>query len=57
MADPPRFINARDFMAYLGLVPSEHSSGQRRPTGLTRGQAAPSPEVPARSPGLQAGEG
>jgi len=33
MGDPTRFINARDFMAYLGLVPSEHSSGQRRRLG------------------------
>jgi transposase len=33
MGDPTRFINARDFMAYLGLLPSEHSSGQRRRLG------------------------
>jgi len=33
MGDPARFIKARDFMAYLGLVPSEHSSGQRRRLG------------------------
>lgn len=31
--DPSRFATAPDFMAYLGLVPSEHSSGQRRRLG------------------------
>lgn len=31
--DPARFATAPDFMAYLGLVPSEHSSGQRRRLG------------------------
>lgn len=31
--DPSRFATAPDFMAYLGLVPSEHSSGQRRRIG------------------------
>ncbi len=30
---PARFATAPDFMAYLGLVPSEHSSGQRRRIG------------------------
>ena len=38
IGDPARFATAADFMAYLGLVPSEHSSGQR-PTGQARGQA------------------
>ena len=36
IGDPSRFTTAPDFMAYLGLVPSEHSSGQR-------GALAPSP--------------
>ena len=30
IGDPSRFATAPAFMAYLGLVPSEHSSGQRR---------------------------
>jgi transposase len=33
IGDPARFATAPDFMAYLGLVPSEHSSGQRRRIG------------------------
>ena len=31
--DPRRFQSPRDLMAYLGLVPSEHSSGDRRRRG------------------------
>ena len=33
LGDPARFATAPNFMAYLGLVPSEHSSGQRRRIG------------------------
>jgi transposase len=33
IGDPSRFATAPDFMAYLGLVPSEHSTGQRRRIG------------------------
>jgi transposase len=33
IGDPSRFTSAPDFMAYLGLVPSEHSSGPRRRIG------------------------
>ena len=33
IGDPARFATAPDFMAYLGLMPSEHSSGQRRRIG------------------------
>jgi transposase len=33
IGDATRFATAPDFMAYLGLVPSEHSSGQRRRIG------------------------
>ena len=33
IGDPSRFATAPDFMAYLGLVPSEHSSGPKRPPG------------------------
>lgn len=33
IGDPSRFASAPDFMAYLGLVPSENSSGPRRRTG------------------------
>ena len=33
IGDPARFATAPDFMADLGLVPSKHSSGQRRRIG------------------------
>ena len=33
IGDPSRFASAPDFMAYLGLVPSEHSSGPKRRIG------------------------
>jgi transposase len=33
IGDPSRFASASDFMAYLGLVPSEHSSGPKRRIG------------------------
>jgi transposase len=33
IGDPSRFASASDFMAYLGLVPSEHSSGPKRRNG------------------------
>src|ERR1700693_3163287 len=33
IGDPSRFTSAPDFMAYLGLVPSEHSSGPKRRVG------------------------
>jgi transposase len=33
IGDPSRFASAPDFMAYLGLVPSESSSGPKRRTG------------------------
>jgi hypothetical protein len=37
IGDPSRFASAPDFMAYLGLVPSEHSSGpKRRVGGITK---------------------
>jgi transposase len=37
IGDPSRFASAPDFMAYLGLVPSEHSSGpKRRIGGITK---------------------
>jgi transposase len=37
IGDIGRFANARDLMAYLGLVPSEHSSGSSiRPRGITK---------------------
>ena len=37
IGDFRRFANARQFMAYLGLVPSEHSSGnKRRQGGITK---------------------
>ena len=35
--DVTRFDNPRQFMAYLGLVPSEHSSGStRRQSGIAK---------------------
>ena len=33
LSDPRRFVSARHVMAYLGLVPSEHSSGSKRAQG------------------------
>ena len=37
LGDVTRFANARHLMAYLGLVPSEHSSGEtRRQSGITK---------------------
>src|SRR6201994_4905858 len=33
IGDPSRFVSAPDFMAYLGLVPSEHSTGPKRRIG------------------------
>lgn len=37
LGDITRFSNPRQFMAYLGLVPSEHSSGRtRRQGGITK---------------------
>jgi transposase len=37
LGDITRFANPRQFMAYLGLVPSEHSSGEaRRQGGITK---------------------
>jgi transposase len=37
LGDLSRFANPRQLMAYLGLVPSEHSSGQtRRQGGITK---------------------
>lgn len=37
LGDITRFSNPRQLMAYLGLVPSEHSSGQtRRQGGITK---------------------
>jgi transposase len=37
LGDLTRFANPRQLMAYLGLVPSEHSSGQsRRQGGITK---------------------
>lgn len=33
LSDPRRFPTARSLMAYLGLVPSEHSSGSKRARG------------------------
>ena len=33
IGDPSRFASAPDFMAYIGLVPSEHSSGPKRRIG------------------------
>ena len=33
LSDPRRFVSARHVMAYLGLVPSEYSSGSKRTQG------------------------
>jgi transposase len=55
LGDITRFANPRQFMAYLGLVPSEHSSGStRRQGGITKAgngaarRIAPSPFVSGR---------
>jgi transposase len=38
IGDPSRFATAPDFMAYLGMVPSEHTSGPKRRIGaITKG--------------------
>jgi transposase len=61
IGDPSRFASAPDFMAYLGLVPSEHSSGPKRRMGaITKSgdvhartlliEAAHSYRFPARIP-------
>jgi transposase len=37
LGDITRFTNPRQLMAYIGLVPSEHSSGRtRRQGGITK---------------------
>jgi transposase len=42
IGDPSRFATAPDFMAYLGLVPSEHSTGPKRRTGaITKAGSCP----------------
>ena len=33
LGDLTRFANPKHLMSYLGLTPSEHSSGERRPQG------------------------
>jgi transposase len=38
-----RFASPRKLMAYLGLVPSEHSSGQKRPPGAITTRATGDP--------------
>jgi transposase len=59
IGDPSRFATAPDFMAYLGMVPSEHTSGPKRRIGaITKGgdvhartlliEAAHSYRLPAR---------
>jgi transposase len=37
LGDITRFANPRQLMAYLGLVPSEHSSGSTRRQGVDQG--------------------
>jgi transposase len=52
IGDPSRFATAPDFMAYLGMVPSEHTSGPKRRTGaITKaGDVHPSSGIPTASP-------
>jgi transposase len=61
IGDPSRFASAPDFMAYLGMVPSEHTSGPKRRIGaITKAgdvhartlliEAAHSSRLPARVP-------
>jgi transposase len=58
IGDPARFVTAEAFMAYLGLVPSEHTSGPRRRMGAItkhalgldpRGRGRPRPHRADRS--------
>jgi transposase len=53
--DLRRFPTARQFMAYVGLVPSEHSSGDSRHRGhITKTGNRDRPEsVPLRPSGAQ----
>jgi transposase len=41
MGDVQRFANSRSWVSYLGLNPSEHSSGQRRRLGAISKQGNP----------------
>ena len=44
LGDPRRFPSARGLMAYVGLIPSEHSSGAKRSRGaITKHRQRPSP--------------
>jgi hypothetical protein len=50
LGDITRFANPRQLMAYLGLVPSEHSSGgTRRQGGITKAGISHRPSLPPRS--------
>jgi Transposase IS116/IS110/IS902 family/KaiC len=51
LGDLSRFANPRQLMAYLGLVPSEQSSGARVAGGLAAARA-PHPAAPAPGRGL-----
>ena len=44
---PERFARSKELSSYLGLVPTEDSSGERRPEGL---EASPSPLNPRTQP-------
>jgi transposase len=52
VGDFRRFANPRQLMAYLGLVPSEHSFGSSvRRGGITKAGNALARRVPSRGPG------
>ena len=51
IGDFSRFANPRQLMAYLGLVPGEHSSGGSiRPRGITKAGCGAGPSRPRRRP-------
>jgi transposase len=50
IGDPSRFATAPDFMAYLGMVPSEQSRRRSRPHPIDRGCAQLPPPGPHRAP-------
>ena len=41
LGDLSRFAHPRQLMSYLGLVPSEYSSGSKRRQGVSNGMDAP----------------
>ena len=58
LAPPPEsFAKDRDFAAWLGLTPRQHSSGGKDKLGLICGITASGPEVVGRSKEIEGGYG